>query len=62
MYSAANGLRSAFPFIFLRKIVPGGTDKSYGIHVAQLAALPKSVLHRAEEILREKAQAAKSGR
>ncbi len=37
--------------IFLRKVVPGGADKSYGIHVAQLAGLPASVVHRAEEIL-----------
>jgi DNA mismatch repair protein MutS len=37
--------------IFLRKIVPGGVDKSYGIHVAQLAGLPKSVVHRAREVL-----------
>jgi len=37
--------------IFLRKIVPGGADKSYGIHVAQLAGLPASVVHRAEEVL-----------
>jgi len=33
------------------KIVPGGADRSYGIHVAQLAGLPRSVVHRAEEIL-----------
>ncbi len=39
--------------IFLHKIVPGGVDKSYGIHVAQLAGLPKSVLHRAREVLDE---------
>jgi len=39
--------------IFLRKIVPGGVDKSYGIHVAQLAGLPKSVVHRAQEVLEE---------
>ncbi len=39
--------------IFLHKIVPGGADRSYGIHVAQLAGLPKPVIHRAEEILRE---------
>ncbi|MEM9443709.1 MAG: DNA mismatch repair protein MutS [Verrucomicrobiota bacterium] len=38
--------------IFLRKIVPGGTDKSYGIQVARLAGLPKIVLERAKEILR----------
>jgi len=37
--------------IFLRKVVPGGADKSYGIHVAQLAGLPTSVVHRAEEVL-----------
>jgi DNA mismatch repair protein MutS len=37
--------------IFLRRIIPGGTDKSYGIHVAQLAGLPRSVIHRAEEVL-----------
>ncbi len=39
--------------VFLRKIVPGGADRSYGIHVAQLAGLPKPVVHRAEEILDE---------
>jgi len=39
--------------IFLRKIIPGGVDKSYGIHVGKLAGLPKSVVHRAQEILDE---------
>lgn len=39
--------------IFLYKIVPGGVDKSYGIHVAKLAGLPKSVVHRAQEVLVE---------
>jgi len=39
--------------VFLRKVVPGGADKSYGIHVAQLAGLPRSVVHRAEEILKQ---------
>jgi DNA mismatch repair protein MutS len=38
--------------VFLRKIVPGGTDKSYGIQVARLAGVPKLVLERAKEILR----------
>ncbi|MBI1802584.1 MAG: DNA mismatch repair protein MutS, partial [Chloroflexi bacterium] len=38
---------------FLRKIVPGGADRSYGIHVAQLAGLPRPVIQRAEEILKE---------
>lgn len=37
--------------VFLRKIVPGGTDKSYGIQVARLAGLPKIVLDRAQEVL-----------
>jgi len=38
---------------FLYKIMPGGVDKSYGIHVAKLAGLPKSVVHRAQEVLEE---------
>ena len=38
--------------IFLRKIVEGGTDESYGIHVARLAGVPKNVTQRANEILR----------
>ena len=37
--------------IFLRKVVEGGADKSYGIHVARLAGIPRSVLDRAKEIL-----------
>lgn len=37
--------------IFLRKIVEGGTDRSYGIYVAQMAGLPKNVIKRANEIL-----------
>lgn len=37
--------------IFLRKIVPGGADKSYGLQVARLAGVPGSVLSRAKEIL-----------
>lgn len=37
--------------IFLRKIVPGGCDHSYGIHVARLAGLPQEVIERAKEIL-----------
>ena len=37
--------------IFLRKIVPGGADKSYGIQVARLAGLPKEILDRAKDIL-----------
>ncbi|MFH1288315.1 MAG: DNA mismatch repair protein MutS [bacterium] len=39
--------------VFLHQIVPGGADKSYGIHVAQIAGLPKEVLTRAKEILFE---------
>jgi len=37
--------------IFLRKIVKGGTDESYGIHVARLAGMPQDLLKRASEIL-----------
>src|SRR6058998_162024 len=37
--------------IFLRKIVPGGADRSYGIQVARLAGLPKEILDRAKDIL-----------
>ncbi|HBE96985.1 MAG TPA: hypothetical protein DDW68_07415, partial [Verrucomicrobiales bacterium] len=37
--------------IFLRKILPGQADKSYGIQVARLAGLPKPILDRAKEIL-----------
>ena len=37
--------------IFLHKILPGGTDKSYGIQVARLAGLPKEVVARAKEVL-----------
>jgi DNA mismatch repair protein MutS len=38
--------------VFLHKIIPGGADRSYGIHVAQLAGLPQLVIQRANEILR----------
>jgi DNA mismatch repair protein MutS len=37
--------------VFLRRVVPGSADKSYGIHVARLAGLPPRVLDRAEEVL-----------
>ncbi len=37
--------------VFLHRIVPGGADRSYGIHVAELAGLPKAVIARAREIL-----------
>jgi DNA mismatch repair protein MutS len=39
--------------VFLHQIVPGGADQSYGIHVAQLAGLPRDVVNRANEILKE---------
>jgi DNA mismatch repair protein MutS len=39
--------------VFLRRIVPGGADRSYGVHVAELAGLPKAVVQRAREVLRE---------
>jgi DNA mismatch repair protein MutS len=37
--------------VFLHKIVPGGAVRSYGIHVAQLAGIPRPVIQRANEIL-----------
>ena len=39
--------------VFLHRIVPGGADRSYGVHVARLAGLPGSVINRAWEFLRE---------
>ena len=39
--------------VFLHRILPGGADRSYGIHVAQLAGLPRSVIVRAREVLEE---------
>lgn len=39
--------------VFLHRILPGGADRSYGVHVAQLAGLPKPVVLRAQEILEE---------
>jgi DNA mismatch repair protein MutS len=39
--------------VFLHKIIPGGADRSYGIHVAQIAGLPKPVIQRADEILQQ---------
>lgn len=49
--------------VFLKKIIPGPSDRSYGIHVAKLAGLPKSVLDRAREILinLEKLELSESG-
>jgi len=46
--------------VFLRKIIPGATDKSYGIHVARLAGVPAKVTQRAEKILQETADAVSS--
>ncbi len=39
--------------VFLRKVIPGAADKSYGIHVAQLAGMPRDVIVRAGSILKE---------
>ncbi|HNR58553.1 MAG TPA: DNA mismatch repair protein MutS, partial [Methanothrix sp.] len=39
--------------VFLRTVVPGATDRSYGIHVAKLAGVPEEVVARSKEILRE---------
>ncbi|MCO6483350.1 MAG: DNA mismatch repair protein MutS [Flavobacteriales bacterium] len=37
--------------LFLRKLVPGGTDRSFGIHVARMAGMPRAVVERAEKVL-----------
>ncbi|MDY7395701.1 DNA mismatch repair protein MutS [Aureibaculum sp. 2210JD6-5] len=39
--------------IFLRKLVPGGSEHSFGIHVAKLAGMPASVIHRANKMLKK---------
>ena len=39
--------------VFLHRVVPGGTDRSYGIQVARLAGLPADVIARARDLLRE---------
>ncbi|MBO5551889.1 MAG: DNA mismatch repair protein MutS, partial [Lachnospiraceae bacterium] len=39
--------------VFLRKVVRGGADRSYGIHVARLAGVPDTVIRRAQEIAEE---------
>ena len=56
-----NGLRNdnvlvqegADDIVFLHQIAPGGADRSYGIHVARLAGVPREVLERAEQVLGE---------
>ncbi len=48
--------------IFLRKVVPGGSEHSFGIHVAEMAGLPKSVIRRARQILAELEGKGKDGR
>ncbi len=39
--------------VFLRQVVPGGADRSYGVHVAQLAGIPRAIVRRAQEILQD---------
>ncbi len=39
--------------VFLHQVVPGGADRSYGLHVARLAGIPAPVIHRAEVLLRQ---------
>ena len=48
--------------VFLHKIIPGGADKSYGVHVAELAGLPRAVIVRAGEILAQLEAEAADGR
>ena len=48
--------------VFLHRIVPGGADKSYGVHVARLAGLPQGVVNRAWEVLADLEQIGSPGR
>jgi DNA mismatch repair protein MutS len=50
-WHGADGKEEAL--VFLHKIVPGGADKSYGVHVARLAGIPKAVVERSKVILDE---------
>lgn len=43
--------------VFLHKVIPGGADRSYGVHVAQLAGMPRPVVERARELLEQLEQA-----
>jgi len=47
--------------IFLRKLMPGGSEHSFGIHVAKLAGMPKSIVKRSEQILSKLEEAAGRG-
>ncbi len=47
--------------VFLHRVVPGGADRSYGIHVAQLAGMPRSVVRRAREVLADLEEGAARG-
>ena len=47
--------------VFLRRVVPGGADRSYGVHVAQLAGIPRAIVRRAQEILADLEGAKGSG-
>ncbi|RIK44454.1 MAG: DNA mismatch repair protein MutS [Chloroflexi bacterium] len=53
-------LESGDRITFLHKVVPGGADRSYGVYVAQIAGMPKAVVRRASEVLRELEQDAAS--
>jgi DNA mismatch repair protein MutS len=47
--------------VFLRQVVPGGADRSYGIHVAELAGIPKAIVRRASEVLVDLEHTARGG-
>jgi DNA mismatch repair protein MutS len=47
--------------IFLRRLVPGGTDQSYGLHVARLAGVPDTVVAHAQEVMTRLAKPARGG-
>ena len=52
-YNVAGRTKGADDIVFLHQIAPGSADRSYGIHVARLAGVPREVLERAEQVLGE---------
>jgi len=52
-YNVAVSEDSGETVVFLHKVIPGGADRSYGIHVAQLAGMPSPVVSRAQDILKQ---------
>jgi DNA mismatch repair protein MutS len=60
-YNVAVDDSSGADVVFLRRILPGKADRSYGVHVARMAGLPSNVVNRAEEILHDLEQSGAAG-